>query len=180
MSCSLHWHIKDCGLHLIFWSCMQLCVHGLQCRSCGLKNEVPLRWKKKQTTKFVDVWSKDFCPCVKLNCQPYNRFIPHQLIYLEVDIVRWPRYAISFLTSDSVNLLFSQDEADSFARDCMKHRDHQRGKMLTNGSPSPSCLKVGEADILGSVKCGIGYSAELLYNNIKLYNNQPLVNGIPC
>lgn len=47
-------------------------------------------------------------------------------------------------TSDPLIVLFSQDDADSLARDYMKHRDHQRGKTLTNGSASPNSLKVGE------------------------------------
>ncbi|KAK2837222.1 hypothetical protein Q5P01_014434 [Channa striata] len=34
-----------------------------------------------------------------------------------------------------------QEEADSLARDYIKHREHQRGKTLTNGSSSPSCMK---------------------------------------
>ncbi|XP_018523951.1 kinetochore-associated protein 1 isoform X1 [Lates calcarifer] len=34
-----------------------------------------------------------------------------------------------------------QDDADSLVQEYMKHREHQRGKTLTNGSPSPSCLK---------------------------------------
>ncbi|KAM6945162.1 kinetochore-associated protein 1 isoform 1-T1 [Lycodopsis pacificus] len=34
-----------------------------------------------------------------------------------------------------------QDDADSLAREYMEHREHQRGKPLTNGSPSPSGLK---------------------------------------
>ncbi|XP_071339118.1 kinetochore-associated protein 1 isoform X1 [Trachinotus anak] len=34
-----------------------------------------------------------------------------------------------------------QDDADSLIRDYMKQREHQRGKTLANGSPSPSCLK---------------------------------------
>ncbi|XP_033947948.1 kinetochore-associated protein 1 [Pseudochaenichthys georgianus] len=33
-----------------------------------------------------------------------------------------------------------QDDADSLAREFMKHRENQRGKTLTNGSPSPSCI----------------------------------------
>uniref|UniRef100_A0A8C4EAU2 Kinetochore associated 1 n=1 Tax=Dicentrarchus labrax TaxID=13489 RepID=A0A8C4EAU2_DICLA len=43
------------------------------------------------------------------------------------------------------NLLFSQDDADSLAREYMKHREHQRGKTLTKGSTSRSSLKVSEA-----------------------------------
>eukprot|EP00064_Thunnus_orientalis_P013396 superscaffoldBa00002172_g13435 len=35
----------------------------------------------------------------------------------------------------------SQDDADSLALEYMKHREYRRGKTLTNGSPSPSCLK---------------------------------------
>ncbi|TKS78652.1 Kinetochore-associated protein 1 [Collichthys lucidus] len=52
---------------------------------------------------------------------------------------------------DLVDYLISQncqDDADSLAHEYMKHREHQRGKTLTNGSPSPSCLKVTEAHIL--------------------------------
>ncbi|TMS04120.1 Kinetochore-associated protein 1 [Larimichthys crocea] len=42
---------------------------------------------------------------------------------------------------DLVDCLISQncqDDADSLAHEYMKHREHQRGKSLTNGSPSPS------------------------------------------
>ncbi|XP_028269515.1 kinetochore-associated protein 1 [Parambassis ranga] len=45
---------------------------------------------------------------------------------------------------DLVDYLISQncqDDADSLAREYLNHRAHQRGKTLTNGSPSPSCLK---------------------------------------
>ncbi|XP_074493975.1 kinetochore-associated protein 1 [Sebastes fasciatus] len=45
---------------------------------------------------------------------------------------------------DLVDYLISQncqDDADSLAREYMKHREQQRGKTLTNGSASPSCLK---------------------------------------
>ncbi|XP_035809725.2 kinetochore-associated protein 1 isoform X1 [Amphiprion ocellaris] len=45
---------------------------------------------------------------------------------------------------DLVDYLISQncqDDADSLAQEYMKLREHQRGKPLTNGSPSPSCLK---------------------------------------
>ncbi|XP_070712166.1 kinetochore-associated protein 1-like [Pempheris klunzingeri] len=45
---------------------------------------------------------------------------------------------------DLVDYLISQncqDDADSLACEYMKHREHQRGKMLTNGSPSASSLK---------------------------------------
>ncbi|XP_078106919.1 kinetochore-associated protein 1 isoform X1 [Sander vitreus] len=45
---------------------------------------------------------------------------------------------------DLVDYLISQncqDDADSLAREYMKHREQQRGNTLTNGSPSPSCLK---------------------------------------
>ncbi|XP_026199732.1 kinetochore-associated protein 1 isoform X2 [Anabas testudineus] len=45
---------------------------------------------------------------------------------------------------DLVDYLISQncqDDADSLAREYMKHKEHQRGKTLTNGSSSPSCLK---------------------------------------
>ncbi|XP_041792351.1 kinetochore-associated protein 1 isoform X1 [Chelmon rostratus] len=34
-----------------------------------------------------------------------------------------------------------QDDADSLAREYMKHREQQRGKTLANGSPSPRCMK---------------------------------------
>ncbi|KAK5871517.1 hypothetical protein PBY51_004396 [Eleginops maclovinus] len=34
-----------------------------------------------------------------------------------------------------------QDDADSLAREFMKLREYQRGKTLSNGSPSPSCIK---------------------------------------
>uniref|UniRef100_A0A3P8UD43 Kinetochore associated 1 n=1 Tax=Amphiprion percula TaxID=161767 RepID=A0A3P8UD43_AMPPE len=52
---------------------------------------------------------------------------------------------------DLVDYLISQncqDDADSLAQEYMKLREHQRGKPLTNGSPSPSCLKVNEADVV--------------------------------
>uniref|UniRef100_A0A3B4G7C7 Kinetochore associated 1 n=1 Tax=Pundamilia nyererei TaxID=303518 RepID=A0A3B4G7C7_9CICH len=55
---------------------------------------------------------------------------------------------------DLVDYLISQnchDDAESLAREYMKHRERQRGKTLTNGSLSSSCLKVTEADILGRV-----------------------------
>ncbi|XP_008288071.1 kinetochore-associated protein 1 [Stegastes partitus] len=45
---------------------------------------------------------------------------------------------------DLVDYLISQnrqDDADSLAQEFMKLREHPRGKLLTNGSPSPSCLK---------------------------------------
>ncbi|XP_034727450.1 kinetochore-associated protein 1 isoform X2 [Etheostoma cragini] len=45
---------------------------------------------------------------------------------------------------DLVDYLISQncqDDADSLAREYMKHREQQKGNTLTNGSPSPSCLK---------------------------------------
>ncbi|XP_030272722.1 kinetochore-associated protein 1 isoform X1 [Sparus aurata] len=45
---------------------------------------------------------------------------------------------------DLVDYLISQncqDDANSLAREYMKHREHQRGRTLTNGSTSPSCLK---------------------------------------
>ncbi|XP_026043472.1 kinetochore-associated protein 1 isoform X1 [Astatotilapia calliptera] len=45
---------------------------------------------------------------------------------------------------DLVDYLISQnchDDADSLAREYMKHRERQRGKTLTNGSLSSSCLK---------------------------------------
>ncbi|XP_036954379.1 kinetochore-associated protein 1 [Acanthopagrus latus] len=45
---------------------------------------------------------------------------------------------------DLVDYLISQncqDDADSLAREYMKHREQQRGRTLTNGSPSPNCLK---------------------------------------
>ncbi|XP_044228411.1 kinetochore-associated protein 1 isoform X2 [Thunnus albacares] len=45
---------------------------------------------------------------------------------------------------DLVDYLISQncqDDADSLALEYMKHREYRRGKTLTNGSPSPSCLK---------------------------------------
>lgn len=111
--------------------------------------------------------SKAFCPYITQNFGIYQIYpltakpgLPLELancklICLEVDIDQCPRYVFGLLTSESLNLLFSQDDADSVARDYMKHRDHQRGKTLTNGSPSPSCLKVGEADILDPVKPGI-------------------------
>lgn len=51
------------------------------------------------------------------------------------------------LKSDYFNLLFSQDDANSLAREYMKHREHQRGRTLTNGSTSPSCLKVTKISV---------------------------------
>nr|XP_019956518.1 PREDICTED: kinetochore-associated protein 1 isoform X3 [Paralichthys olivaceus] len=45
---------------------------------------------------------------------------------------------------DLVDYLISQncqDDADSLVREYIKHREHQGGKTLTNGSPSPSCMK---------------------------------------
>nr|XP_020458071.1 kinetochore-associated protein 1 [Monopterus albus] len=45
---------------------------------------------------------------------------------------------------DLVDYLVSQncqDDADSLARDYMKHREQKRGQTLTNGSPSPGCMK---------------------------------------
>uniref|UniRef100_UPI0037E89FC3 kinetochore-associated protein 1 n=1 Tax=Semicossyphus pulcher TaxID=241346 RepID=UPI0037E89FC3 len=45
---------------------------------------------------------------------------------------------------DLVDFLISQncqDDADSLAREYIKHREHQRGKPQTNGPPTLSCLK---------------------------------------
>lgn len=52
---------------------------------------------------------------------------------------------------DLIQYSFSQDDADSLARDYMKHRQHHRGETLTNGSASPGCMKVGEAGVLNSI-----------------------------
>lgn len=61
-----------------------------------------------------------------------------------MDVSFFKLLSVPPLTSDPLIVLFSQDDADSLACDYMKHRDHQRGKTLTNGSASPNCLKVGE------------------------------------
>lgn len=49
------------------------------------------------------------------------------------------------LSQQVIYCFFSEDEADSLADDYMRHRQHHRGKMLTSGSGSPGCVKVGEA-----------------------------------
>lgn len=87
---------------------------------------------------------------------------------LKVDIALCPRCTCSAMTSDSLNLPFSQDDADSLARDYMKHRDHQRMEKMTNGSPSPSCLKVGEANILDpGIVFSIGFMDVLCWHYLR-------------